>query len=61
MQFYLIIIKCSKLPVPLIASTLVAPYLKYYYEEVGLKIIAPIVEIGSFDLSTGDYFSLLCL
>lgn len=55
------IIKCSKLPVPLIASTLVAPYLKYYYEEVGLKIIAPIVEIGSFDLSTGDYFSLLCL
>ena len=43
----------------MIASTLVAPYLKYYYEEIGLKIIAPIDEIGSFDLSTGKYMTFL--
>lgn len=37
----------------MIASTLVAPYMKYYYEELGLNVLVPMFELGSFDASTG--------
>jgi hypothetical protein len=44
----------SVLPVPIIASSLVAPYMKYYYEELALNLLIPMFELGSFDASTGD-------
>ena len=40
------------LPEPLVASTITAPFIKYYREELGLEILEPLIVIGSFDTST---------
>ena len=40
------------MPCPLIASTIVAPFMKFYQETLGYEILAPLVEFGSFDVST---------
>jgi hypothetical protein len=34
------------------ASTLVAPFIKYYEEILCSEILAPLIEFGSFDVST---------
>jgi hypothetical protein len=40
---------------PLIGSTLIAPFIKYYREELALKLLTPLAEFGSFDVSTGIF------
>ncbi len=39
---------------PFIGSTLIAPFIKYYREELALKLLVPLAEFGSFDVSTGN-------
>lgn len=34
-----------------------APYIKYYREQLGEELVAPLVEIGSFDASVGNKLS----
>lgn len=43
----------SSLPEPLISSTLNAPFMKFYREQLGEELVAPLIEIGSFDASAG--------
>jgi hypothetical protein len=40
------------LPQPLVGSTLVAPFIKFYREEFALHFLAPLLQFGSYDMST---------
>ena len=41
----------------LISSSIVAPYLKYYREELGVEFLKPILEKGPFDICTKSIHS----
>ncbi len=46
------LLNLSHIPEPIISSTILAPFIKYYIEELGVCLLKPLIEAGIPEIHT---------